>query len=215
MGALTELIPKPMLQILGRPALEYVFDSLPDAVDEVVLVVGYLGHTIQQHFGGSYQGKRILYVEQAEMNGTAGALWAAKDLLEGKFLVMNGDDICLKQDVTACADSPDWAVLVQKVEEIGSAGKVILGDDGCVSDILEKEAHEGGPGIANTANLFSLDTRIFGFLPVFRPGNTTEYGLPQTVVQAVGEIPLHPVEAHSLIRLTSPEDIATASEMLS
>ena len=56
MGALTESTPKPMLQIKGRTLLEYKLAALPEEVDEVIIVVGYLGGMIQSHFGGEYNG---------------------------------------------------------------------------------------------------------------------------------------------------------------
>ncbi len=214
MGALTESIPKPMLPILGKPILQYQIENLPRGVDEVILVVGYFGSVIQQYFGGDFDGRRILYVEQEELNGTAGALWTAKSILKERFLVMNGDDICMPEDIAACASSPDWAMLVQKVDDVGSAGKVVVDKRGCVADILEKEVHNGGHGLANTANFFLLDMRIFDYTPVYRPGSTTEFGLPQTIVQAAKNIPIHPVEAHSIIRITEPDDLKKAEELL-
>lgn len=215
MGALTENKPKPMLELHGRTVLEYIFDSLPQEVDEIILVVGYLGHVIHDHFGGGYKGKRIFYVEQGVLNGTAGALFAAKDMLHDSFLLMNGDDICTPEDVAACAASPDWAMLVQEVDDVGSMGKVLVDERGRVTDIQEKEIHSGGPGLANTANFFKLDMRIFKYPLVLRPGSDTEYGLPQTIVPATHEVPLHVVHAHALIRLTDPGDIAKAEASLS
>jgi NDP-sugar pyrophosphorylase family protein len=214
MGVLTESTPKPMLLVNGRPVLEYIFDALPERVDEVIIVVGYLGGMIQGHFGGAYKGKRLLYIEQQQLNGTAGALWIAKDILKEKFLVMNGDDICTAEDVRACSLAEDWAILVQYLDEIGSAGKVVVDHKGHVVDILEKERHHGGAGLANTANFFLLDTRIFSYEMVLRPESATEFGLPQTVVQAARDIPIHPIEAHAIIRLTDPEDIKKAEAVL-
>ncbi len=214
MGVLTESTPKPMLLVRGRPVLEHIMDALPRECTEVILIVGHLHEKIRAHFGDMYQGKKLRYVEQGELNGTGGALFKAEPYLTDTFLVMNGDDICRAEDVLRCAQSPDWALLVQNVPEVGSAGKVILTPEGTVADILEKEVHGGGPGIANTANFFRLDTRIFTYAPVYRPGSTTEFGLPQTVVQAVHDIPLHPIEAGSIIRLTAPEDIEKAEREL-
>ncbi len=214
MGALTENTPKPMLLLNGRPVLEYIIDALPETVDEVIIIVGYLGSVIQKHFGDLYKGKKILYMEQETLNGTAGAIWAAKDLLHGKFLVMNGDDICLPEDVAVCAASDDWAMLVQEVDETGSAALVVVNDEGRVVDILEKEKHSGGPGLANTANFFLLDTRLFGYARVLRPGSDSEYGLPQTVVEAAQDIAIHPIPAHALIRITDPSDIEKAEALL-
>ena len=211
MGALTESIPKPLIEIAGKTLLEHKFDALPEEVDEIILIVGYLGGKIQERFGGNYKGKRILYVEQEILDGTAGALWQAKDLLKGKFLVMNGDDIYAANDIRESIKY-EWAVLVLKVDELGSAGNVIINEQGNVTDIIEKEAHQGGPGYANAA-LYVLDERIFNYARIKRP-LSDEYGLPQTIVQAADQIPIHAVEASLLIRITSPEDIKIAEETL-
>ncbi len=214
MKELTADRPKPMLLVNGKPVLAHIFAALPEEVDEVILVVGYLHEKIRAYLGDSFVGKRVRYVEQQVLDGTYGALRMAEPLITGRFLVMNGDDICLPEDIAACAASPDWALLVQEVAELGSLGKVILDERGFVQGIIEKEAHAGGPGLANTANFFLLDRRVFDLSPKLRPGSDTEYGLPQTIVQAASEIPIHPIEAHAIIRLTAPEDIALAEAAL-
>ena len=60
MDELTTAVPKPMLEVAGKPLLEYKLDALPDHIDEVVLIVGYLGNVIRQHFGALYGKQRIL-----------------------------------------------------------------------------------------------------------------------------------------------------------
>src|SRR3990167_6634769 len=102
MRELTESTPKALLEVAGRPLLEYAFDALPEAVDEVILVVEYLGGSIHDRFGPDYFGKRLLYVEMEELHGTAAALWMAKDILsagggsasggQDRFLILPGDD---------------------------------------------------------------------------------------------------------------------------
>jgi NDP-sugar pyrophosphorylase family protein len=211
MGGLTENIPKPMLEVLGKPILEYQLDNLPEEVDEVVLIVNYLGGHIQKYFGGSYAGKKILYVEQKELNGTAGALWAAQSLLHDRFMVMNGDDIYAKEDIEECLKY-EWAALGLPVDELGSAGTIVIDEKKNVVDIVEKEVHGGGAGYIN-ANFFLLDPRIFTYSLVKRP-KSEEYGLPQTIVQAARDIPIHMVEATRLIRITEPDDLERAEEML-
>src|SRR5215212_8859235 len=96
MVELTTEVPKPMLEVSGKTLLEYKFDALPEEVAEVIIIVGYLGSVIQRRFGGEYKGKKLFYVEQEELNGTAGALWHAKDILKDRFIVMMGDDIYTK-----------------------------------------------------------------------------------------------------------------------
>lgn len=63
---LTNKKPKPMLEVSGRPILEHLLDSLPDCIDEVIMVVGFLSNQIEDHFGSSYKERRIHYAFQRE-----------------------------------------------------------------------------------------------------------------------------------------------------
>jgi NDP-sugar pyrophosphorylase family protein len=213
MKDLTLEMPKPMLKVLGRPVLDHIGAALPDEIEEIILVVGYHETKIREYCGEVFWGRPVRYATQEDLNGTGGALWRAKDLLHDRFLVMNGDDICTREDLEACVHAPDWALLALEVDDLGSAGKVIVDDHNCAVEILEKEAHSGGPGYANT-NLFALDTRVFNYPPIYRQGSTTEFGLPQTVMQAAHDVPIHVISAHTIIRLTDPEDIPAAEKKL-
>lgn len=211
MGKLTELLPKPLIPVCGKPALEHTLHSLPESITEVVLVIGYLGSQIRAHIGDVYNRKKIVYVEQCDLNGTGGAVYAAQDVLQGSFIVIHGDDLYLPIDLERLASSPDWAVLVTEVAELGSAGKAVI-DNNRVLNILEKESHTGGPGYANAGG-YRLDERYFALPPVVRP-ESTEIGLPQTLIQAAAEIAIEPIMAGQIIRLTSPEDIPKAEAAL-
>jgi NDP-sugar pyrophosphorylase family protein len=78
MNELTTAVPKPMLEVAGRPLLEYKFDAMPEEIDEVVLIVRYLGDIVRRHFGTRWGDKHVTYVEQGDIEGTAGALWSAQ-----------------------------------------------------------------------------------------------------------------------------------------
>src|SRR3989338_4786834 len=125
MKEMTDNTPKSMLLVVGRPLLEHKIEALPENVDEVVLIVGYLGSTIQKHFGGEFAGKKIFYVEQEELSGTADALWRAAPVLKGTFLAMNGDDLYASTDLDACASEP-WSMLVAERDPLLSGGKVVI-----------------------------------------------------------------------------------------
>lgn len=207
MGELTLSVPKPMLVVDGKSLLEHKLDALPPEITEIIFIVNYFSDTIRKHFGDTYNGLSIRYVEQKELNGTGGALWAAKDILKDHFIVMNGDDLYTRTDIANCIKH-EWAVLVLKVAELGSAANVVLNSAGTIQEIIEKEKHSGGPGLSN-AGLYVLDTRIFTYPLVKRP-KSEEYGLPQTIVQAASDIPIYPVEASSVMLVTAPEDIEKA-----
>ncbi len=212
MGALTDSMPKPLLEVNGKSLLEYKFDSLPYDVDEVIIIVGYQGHLIQQRFGGEHKGKRVLYVEQENpKGGTAEAVWKAESILKDKFLVMNGDNIYATEDLSKCAVF-DWAVLVQKRDHIGT-GRVIVNEGGLVTGIVENSAHEGQAGYANTG-CYMLDRRFFNYKPIPKAEGSTELGLPQTMMQAVNDIQIQAVEARMWIEIKSAEDLLKAEALL-
>ena len=84
LGALTLDLPKPMIEIGGRPYLEYVVDSFRGF--EVVLLTGHKSEVIERHFGD-----RVRYSVEREPLGTGGALRQARALLGQRFLVTYGD----------------------------------------------------------------------------------------------------------------------------
>lgn len=216
MTELTGSIPKPMLEVAGKTLLEYKFDALPEEVDEIIIIVGYLGSVIQKHFGGAYGSRKISYIEQKTLDGTAGALWCAQPVLKDKFLVMMGDDIYAPEDIAECinAAGEGWTLLVQQVAQIRMAGNVIIDTDGTILDIVEN-ADSFEPGVACT-NLFALDTRIFTAEKVPKSAGSTEFGLPQTAIEAarIMSIPFKAVYSTTWIQVTAPADLTKAERLL-
>lgn len=93
LASVTKNIPKPMVPIAGKPLLEYQIENLKqNGVDNVILVVGYLGDVIKKHFGdGSDYGLNISYYDEESPLGTAGALTKIKDRLQDTFFLVFGD----------------------------------------------------------------------------------------------------------------------------
>ena len=214
MKELTADTPKSLLQVAGRPLLQYILDALPDEVDEVIIVVGYLGGMIHDRFGPEYFGKRLLYVEMEDLHGTAAALWCAKDILKERFLVLMGDDIYGADDVAKIARAKQWAMGVQEARLLGEGGRIVTDKQGRITKIVEGE-HGGTPGVVST-NLFCLDTRIFSCKMVPKAPGSPEFGLPQTVLAAADslKIPLEAITATSWIQISRPEDLQKAEELL-
>lgn len=86
--------PKAMLEVAGRPFIEWQLEKLASCgFDEVVMCIAYLGDVIRAHVGdGARFGLRVTYSEEGrELLGTAGALRAALARLAPTFLVTYGD----------------------------------------------------------------------------------------------------------------------------
>ena len=90
---LTESVPKPMVEVGGRPILEAQIEALArQGFRHVHLAVNYKAEIIENHFGaGAGFGVTISYLREDEKLGTAGALSLLGEVPAEPFLVMNGD----------------------------------------------------------------------------------------------------------------------------
>lgn len=93
LGALTKTVPKPMIDVGGRPYLERVVESFRNRdFTEFVFLSGYLPEVIESHFGdGSRFGVSIEYSVETTPLGTGGALREARHLLSERFILTFGD----------------------------------------------------------------------------------------------------------------------------
>lgn len=209
MGELTKDTPKPLLKVSGKTLLEHKLDILPSEIDEVIIVVGYLGQKIIDHIGESYNGIKISYVTQEERKGTGHALWLVKDLLKDKFMVLMGDDIYDKKDLEACIKN-GWSILIKEVDFLKAGGLVTLKPDGSLDDIVEGDSHNLKNASVYTG-LCVLNKDIFNYDLVKIPGKE-EFGLPQTIVLAAKDFPVQVVKSSFFLQLTRPEDLKAAEE---
>lgn len=209
MGALTESMPKAMLPVAGKPLLEHKIEMLPPVIDEVILVIGYYGGVIHDHFGGSFNGKRILYVEQETFDGTGGALWRAKDILKDRFLVLMADDLYSPGDLKTLAAQREWTLLVAKTDGGASGGAVVTDAKHNITEVTEGQHRSGA---LTSTNAFLLDTRLFDQPMVAKTRDSEEFGLPQTVAAAAHtlRLPFLALPATSWIQISSPDDILRA-----
>ena len=93
MMPLTENLPKPMLQVDGKPMLEHIIlNAKEQGFSNFIISLHYLGSMIVDHFGdGSKFQVSIKYIEEEEPLGTAGALSLLKPAPKLPFIVINGD----------------------------------------------------------------------------------------------------------------------------
>ena len=104
MMPLTTDTPKPLLEIAGRPMMTYVIDLLvAHGFDEIGVNLFYLGDQIKDYFGkGSKFGAKIIYVEEKELTGIAGAVRNVAAVLKptAPFFVISSD-MMVNFDLTA------------------------------------------------------------------------------------------------------------------
>lgn len=88
-------VPKPMIEIAGKPVLEHTIECLrSQGFDDVIITVSYMADVIMNHFGdGKNFGVKIEYYVEEKPLGNAGALFRLRDKLGDRFLLLNADAI--------------------------------------------------------------------------------------------------------------------------
>jgi NDP-sugar pyrophosphorylase family protein len=210
MRPLTETTPKPLVKVAGQSLLDHIVGSLPSAIDELIIVTGYLGDQIRDHCGNTFHGRKVQYVEQTEQKGTAHALWQCKDLLSGRFLFMFADDLHGKQDI-ARATSYKRSMLTLTTETPERFGIVVRNPDSTLAEIVEKPANP--PSNLASTGVMVLDENIFSFDP-FAKETKGEYYLTDVIQEYAKEYPVAVVEQSLWIPVGYPEDIDRAERIL-
>lgn len=206
---LTLETPKPMLDLAGRPILERTIEILPPDVDDVILIVGYLKEKIMAHFGGEWRGRRIRYVEQRELKGTGDAVHRAAELLTGKFLVVNGDDLYDAADLAALAGN-ELAMLALRTDVARISGAIRMDERGGLAEIIEGASLS--PGELINTGAYALDRRFFEY-PLVPIKDGAEFGLPQTIARMAKDHPVRIVEAKFWMPVGTPEELRQAQRL--
>lgn len=209
MKELTDEIPKPMLKIKNKPILEYKLETLPQEITEVIFVVGYKGSKIEEYFGNEFDGRKISYVIQENLNGTGGALWLVKDLVEEKFIVMMGDDLYYPDDVLKLIKY-DRAILACETDSPSQFGVFKIDKDENLLEIIEKPINPVG-NLINTG-LYVLTKNFFDYELVAI--SETEFGLPQTIVKMAKDLPVKIVKTDKWQPIGNPQDLKQAHKLL-
>lgn len=93
---LTNTIPKPLLEVGGRPLIEYALLTLKAAgITEIAINVHHLARQIEDALGdGRARGLAITYSPEAVLRGTGGPLLALRGYLANEtFVILNSDTI--------------------------------------------------------------------------------------------------------------------------
>ena len=99
MRPLSDMIPKPLLPVAGKPLIVHHIERLREAgFKQIVINLGHLGHLIKKTLGdGSRWGVELYYSDEQDEGAleSLGGIVKALDILGSEpFLVLNGDIFC-------------------------------------------------------------------------------------------------------------------------
>lgn len=202
--------PKPLITVCGKPILQHTVEALPKEIDELVLVVSYLKEQIMELCGTEYFGKKVTYcVQENPAGGTGDALMSTKDVVRGKFLFLNGDDIYGKKMLEK-AMTYDHMIFSFHSETPERFGVLIPNTDGTLQTIIEKP--KDPPSNHINIGAYVLDDSIFTYkVPLSSVG---ELYVTDMVNAYAKDNPVHIVEQDLWIPIGYPEDIAKAERIL-
>jgi mannose-1-phosphate guanylyltransferase len=167
---LTTTVPKPVVPLVDRPFIAFMLDWLRShGVDDVVMSCGHLAGGVRDVLGdGASVGVRLRYLEEPRPLGTGGALKFAEDLLDERFLMLNGDtltDLDLTAQIAAHEASGARATLaLYPVEDPSSYGLVRLNADSSVREFVEKPAPDQIDTNNISAGAYVLERSVLSLL---------------------------------------------------
>jgi NDP-sugar pyrophosphorylase family protein len=146
MRELTNELPKPMLNVQGKPILEHILLGLLAAgIRDVFIVTGFRAEVIQEYFGdGQRWGAPIVCGRQLVQDGTGKSPEAARDFVgPDPFLLTYGDILVkpetyqqMRQRFQEAAFS--GLVTVTPGEDVTKGGLDFFDDSFCLTRLVEK-----------------------------------------------------------------------------
>ncbi|NYT04814.1 MAG: NTP transferase domain-containing protein [Methanomicrobiales archaeon] len=213
MRPLTASRPKVMLPIANRPMIEYLIAATRDAgIDRFVLVVGYREKEIRSYFGdGSALGVSIRYATQRRQLGTGDAVRSVRDLVSGRFLLLNGDMLLSAADCRALGEADAPCMGIFRSDHPQQYGVVTV-SDGRVTGLVEKSPNPPSSLINAGAYVFNQD--IFDLVDAIGLSERGEYELTDALMAYIRKGTLSARTLSSWCDVGEPWSLLDANETM-
>ena len=187
MRELTVELPKPMIEVRGKPVLQHIVEGLRDAgIREFFIIVGYRADAVQNFFGdGSRYKIAIQYATQVVQDGTGRVVDLARNFTENSaFIVSYGDILIDPQNYKSIVDLPDdieAIITVKRGEDVTKGGAVFLNGRMELVDLREKAKPDDATSPWYNTGLYAFRPSIFEFTAKLKPSPRGEYELTDAI----------------------------------
>jgi len=180
MRPLTYTRPKVMLPIANKPILEHLLiEAAKAGIKDFILIVGYHDEQIRNYFGsGDKWGVNINYSTQRKQLGTADALRMIEGMVDGRFLMLNGDIIVNQKDIKSLTSKKNNTMSLFEVDNTEDLGLVEIKKDR-VARIHEKVGKP--PSNLANAGLYLFTPDIFAAISQTPTSPRGEYELTDSL----------------------------------
>jgi UDP-N-acetylglucosamine diphosphorylase / glucose-1-phosphate thymidylyltransferase / UDP-N-acetylgalactosamine diphosphorylase / glucosamine-1-phosphate N-acetyltransferase / galactosamine-1-phosphate N-acetyltransferase len=187
MRELTVDLPKPMIEVRGKPVLQHIVEGLRDTgVRDFLIIVGYRADAVQNFFGdGSRYNIEIQYATQVVQDGTGRVVDLARNFAGDSPFVLNYGDILVDPtNYKRLLDLPEDVeaiISATRGEDTSKGGAVFLNERMELVDLCEKSK----PGEATSpwynAGIYAFRPSIFEFISKLKPSPRGEYELTDAI----------------------------------
>ena len=192
MRELTAELPKPMIEVRGKPVLQHIVEGLRDAgIRDYLIVVGYRPDAVQDFFGdGSRYNVAIQYKTQTVQDGTGRVVELARDFADNRpFILAYGDILVDPANYKRLLDLPNDVeafLTVTRGEDVSKGGAVFVNEQMELVDIREKsdrwsDSPRRGAMPFYNAGLYAFRPSIFDFTARLKPSPRGEYELTDAI----------------------------------
>jgi dTDP-glucose pyrophosphorylase len=187
MRELTADLPKPMIELRGRPVLQHIVEGLREAgIRKCLIIVGYRADVVRDYFGdGAKLGVAIEYENQVIQDGTGRVVELARPFAGTSGFVLGYGDILAQPDnykrLLAAADGAEAVISVKKNEDVSQGGAVFLNDAFELTDLREKPKSGEPTSPWYNAGLYVFRPSIFEFTARLEKSRRGEYELTDAI----------------------------------
>ena len=184
---LTTTHPKPVVPLVDRPFIGFMLGWLRGhGVERVIMSCGHMADGVRAVLGdGSGFGVELAFVEEPRPLGTGGALKFAEELLDERFLMLNGDvltDIDLSAQIAQHERTGARATLaLTPVEDPSAYGLVRTREGGAVTEFVEKPSADQIDTNNISAGAYVLERSVLELLEPGKPASIERDVFPRLV----------------------------------
>src|SRR5881296_2703244 len=187
MRELTNDVPKPMIEVRGKPVLQHIVQGLRNAgVRKFLIIVGYHAEAVRNFFGdGRSHNVAIEYATQTVQDGTGRVVDLARDFVgDSPFILSYGDILVDPPNYKRLVDLPEDVeaiVTVTRGEDVSKGGAVFLNEQMELVDLREKSQPGEVKSPWYNAGLYAFRPSIFEFTVKLKPSPRGEYELTDAI----------------------------------
>jgi dTDP-glucose pyrophosphorylase len=169
MRDLTNELPKPMIEVRGKPILQHIIEGLQAAgVTHFHVIVGYRAEVVRQFLGdGTRFGSAITYSTQLVQDGTGKVVELARDFVGSDAFVLSYGDIIVDPsnypNLVRLEDECEAIVTVKRNEDVTQGGAVFVNDCFELIDLREKPKPGEPTSPWYNAGIYAFRPSIFKF----------------------------------------------------